>query len=200
METSIGQQAPVSLLNSPSLTEKPGRPQHTGLQSVRRDRNDPLHTGAKTFCLWQLRPSERLARRWRSFLACRDPGRAKGAGARTASAAGVTALSESFCEPLVAGDQKASLASLSPPLCLFRHLDGSLAWGPAVLSASGTQSPAPIPILQTGCQALKAAPWLRSYSEVRGCANFSVVRLLMLVCGRRETTVMAPPSKGDSAV
>ena len=33
---------------------------------------------------------------------------------QTASAAGVTDLSESFFEPLVAGDQKASLASLCP--------------------------------------------------------------------------------------
>ena len=32
------------------------------------------------------------------------------------------ALSESFFEPLVAGDQKASLASLSPQLCPLRHL------------------------------------------------------------------------------
>ena len=47
-------------------------------------------------------------------LACRDPGSAKCAGTQTASTAGVMALLESFFEPLVAGDQKASLASLSP--------------------------------------------------------------------------------------
>ena len=35
-------------------------------------------------------------------------------GTQTASTAGVMALSESFFEPLVAGDQKVSLASLSP--------------------------------------------------------------------------------------
>ena len=46
-------------------------------------------------------------------MACRDSGGAKCAGTCTASAAGVMALSESFIEPLVAGDQKASLASLS---------------------------------------------------------------------------------------
>ena len=34
-----------------------------------------------------------------------------------------------FFECLVAGDQKASLASLHP----FRHLKGSLAWGPSLL-------------------------------------------------------------------
>ena len=36
------------------------------------------------------------------------------AGSWTASAAGIINLSEPFCEPLVAGDQKASLASLTP--------------------------------------------------------------------------------------
>ena len=48
------------------------------------------------------------------LLGCGDPGGAKCAGTQTASTAGVMALSESFLEPLVAGDQKASLASLSP--------------------------------------------------------------------------------------
>ena len=43
-----------------------------------------------------------------------DPGSIKCAGTWTASAAGVMALSESFFEPLVTGDQKAFLASLSP--------------------------------------------------------------------------------------
>ena len=48
-----------------------------------------------------------------SCLGCRDSGGAKSAGTRTASFAEVTVLSESLFEPLVAGDQKASLASLS---------------------------------------------------------------------------------------
>ena len=61
---------------------------------------------------------------WCSCLAC---GGAKCAGTWTASAAGVMALSESSFEPLVAGDQKASLtSSVALP---FRHLEGSLAWG-----------------------------------------------------------------------
>ena len=38
-----------------------------------------------------------------------------------------------FFEDSVAGDQKASLASLSPQFCPFRHLEGSLAWGPSLL-------------------------------------------------------------------
>ena len=44
-----------------------------------------------------------------------------------------------FFEPLVAGNQKASLACLSPQLCPFWHLEGFLTWGPSLLfSASGT--------------------------------------------------------------
>ena len=46
-------------------------------------------------------------------MACRDPGGAKCAGTWTASAAGVMALSKSFFEALIAGDQKVSFASLS---------------------------------------------------------------------------------------
>ena len=46
-------------------------------------------------------------------MPCGDPGSAKCAGTQTAFAAVVMALSESFFKLLVAGDQKASLASLS---------------------------------------------------------------------------------------
>ena len=46
---------------------------------------------------------------------------------------------QSLFEPLVAGDQMASLASLSPEHRQFRHLEGSLAWGPSLLlGALGT--------------------------------------------------------------
>ena len=48
-------------------------------------------------------------------MACGDPGGTKCAETRTASTAGVMALSESFFEPLVASDQKASLASPTHP-------------------------------------------------------------------------------------
>ena len=55
---------------------------------------------------------------------------------------------QSFFKPLVAGDQKASLASLSPYLCQFRHVEGVL-------------------LCRSVCQALKGAPWVGSYSEVQ---------------------------------
>ena len=47
------------------------------------------------------------------LLACGDPGSTTSAGTRTDSTAGVIAISESFFKPLVTGDQKDSLASLS---------------------------------------------------------------------------------------
>ena len=71
-------------------------------------------------------------------MACGDPGITKCAGTRAASAV-VAALAESLLEPLVAGDQKASLASLSPQPHPFRRLQGSPAWGPSLsFRVSGT--------------------------------------------------------------
>ena len=64
---------------------------------------------------------------------------AKCAGTWTASTTRIMALSESFLKPPVAGDQKASLASLSLELHPFRHLEGFLAWGPLMFDMSGTQ-------------------------------------------------------------
>ena len=50
MATSIGQYAPVCLLEEPpSLTEKPGRPQSTGLQRVGHDQSDPACIEARIF-------------------------------------------------------------------------------------------------------------------------------------------------------
>ena len=116
---------------TPSLTEKAGRPQYRVANSQTRPKWPCVHRPNTFLCLWQLCPSESWARRWRSGLACWDPGSAKCAGAWTASTAGVMALSESFFfEALVAGNQKASLASLFPYLHLFRHLEGSLSWVP----------------------------------------------------------------------
>ena len=89
---------------TPSLTEKPGRPQSTGLLRVGHDRSDPALTAL---------PQGELRVKVARSLACRDPGRAKCAGTRRASTTAVMALSESFFKPLVAGDQRASLASLS---------------------------------------------------------------------------------------
>ena len=135
MEACIGQYAPVFLPGElPSLTEKPGRPQSTGSQRVGHDQSYPVCTGARLFSgLWQFCPRESWAGRWCSCLACGGPGGAKCAGTQTASTAGVMALSQSFFKPLVAGDQKASLASFSSRLCPCRHLGGFLAWGPSLV-------------------------------------------------------------------
>ena len=97
-----------------SLREKPGRPLSTGSQRGEHDWSNPKCIDVRLFCLWKLCPSEGWAWRQSCCLACGDPGGAQCAGTRTASAAGAVARSESFFEPLVAGDQKACLAGLSP--------------------------------------------------------------------------------------
>ena len=122
-------------------------------------------------------------------MACRDPDGAKCSGTQNASATGVMALSESFSKPLVAGNQKVSLASFLHTSAIqvhrraswlksysvdhhVRHLKGHTGWGPTL-----------------------------KFSASRVCwASFSTVQLPMLACGEREALVMAPPSMRDSVV
>ena len=141
MATSLGQYTPAFLSGeAPSLTEKPGRPQSTGSQRVKHYQSDPE-------CI-----------DLRLLFACfiSAPVRAEREGGAAAWLAGTRAApsvqgdglplplelwpyQSIVFEPLVAGDQKASLASLSPYLCPFRHLKGSLTWGPSLLfGTSGT--------------------------------------------------------------
>ena len=83
-----------------SLTEKTGRPQSTGSQCWTRLKWPCAHRREAFFYLQQLCPRESWAWRWRSCLACGDPGSTNCAGIWTASAAGVMALVESFSRPL----------------------------------------------------------------------------------------------------
>ena len=77
--------------------------------------------------------------RWHSCQGRGDPDAAKCAGTWTASATGVMALSESFFWASGSWWSEGSLASFPLQLCLFKHLEGSLAWGPSLLfHASGT--------------------------------------------------------------
>ena len=101
------------LENPPSLTENPGRPQSTGSRRVGYYQSDPACIGASLFCLWQLWPSESWTRRWgSSCLAYRDPG---GAGCRDRDCLRCRSYGPiRVFEPLVAANQKACLASLSP--------------------------------------------------------------------------------------
>ena len=156
MAASIGQYALVFLPGeSPSLTEKPGRPQSTGLQKLRHYRRNPGHIDSRLFfCLWLLCPSKSWAWRWSSCLACGDPGGTKCAGTRTASTTEVMALSESSFKSLVASDQKVFGQSFSVALpiqslrglpCLesfsvlrIRHLTEHPGWGPTLSSMPQT--------------------------------------------------------------
>ena len=114
---------------TPSLTEKLGRLQSTGSQSQPWLKWLCVHRHETFFACGSSAPKSVEA----SCLVCGDPGGTNCSGTWTATAAGVMALTESLFEPLEAGDQKASLASLSQCLHLFRHLEGSLIWGPSLL-------------------------------------------------------------------
>ena len=65
------------------------------------------------------------------LLGLRGPWRRGARRARTASAAGVTALAEALFQPLASGDQKASGQSFSAALPV-QALRGLLAWGPSL--------------------------------------------------------------------
>ena len=96
------------------LTEKPGRPQSIGLQRVRHGWSNPACIDTRLLLLWQLCHSDSWAWRCHNCLACGDPGSTLCAETWTDSATGVMVLSDPLSEPLIAGNQKASLASLSP--------------------------------------------------------------------------------------
>ena len=118
-----------SCLENPALPEKPIRPQSTGSQRLR----GPCALKHEGFS---------------SFGLCSSvPARAEHAGAAAAWLAGTLRRPcagtdrlccrrptppEAFLQPRVAGDQRASLASLSPYLCPLRQVEGALDWGPAL--------------------------------------------------------------------
>ena len=101
-------------------------------------------------------------------MGCGDPGSAKCVGTWAASTAGVMVLSVSSFEPLVAGDQKASLwpvFSIAPPI--QAHRGAPLA---GVL------------LCRLVHQALKGAPWVGSYSVVRVCQALDGPASLLFSC------------------
>ena len=100
-----------SCLENP-LTEKPGRPQPTGLQRVVPDQSNLACIEASLFCLWQLCPSEGWCEGGTADWFAGTLAVPSVQGHRLPPCR-VMALSESFSEPLVAGNQKNSLASLS---------------------------------------------------------------------------------------
>ena len=140
MATSIGQYTPVFFPGeTPSLTEKPGRPQSTGSQRVGHYRSDPALTDARCFACGRSAPvrveRESGASVWLAgTLAARS---VQGHGL-SPLLVGVMVSSESF--------SRASLASLSVALplqaltgvpCLgffsiwsVRHIEGPPGWGP----------------------------------------------------------------------
>ena len=98
------------------------------------------------------------------------------------------ALWESFFEPLVTGDQKTSLASLSPQLRLFRRLKGSLAWGPSLCLVHQAHKAPPPPtdsggvlLCSSAHQSLKGAPWVALLCSAT-CLGFDGPASLLFSC------------------
>ena len=150
METSIGQYAPVFLPGEPPLPDREAwqAKVYREAKSQTQPKRPCLHRW-KTFLPAAALPQWELSVKVDSCLACRDPGGAKYAGTWTASSTGVMALSGSFFEPLIAGNQKASGHSFSialpvqalrgfPYLGTFsvvwqvRNIEGPPAWGPSL--------------------------------------------------------------------
>ena len=111
---SIGQYSSVFLPGEPSLTEKPGRPQSTRPQKVGHDQIDPVHMDERLFLPVVALPQYDLNMKMAQLLGLQGPWRSQVCRDTDCLTAGVMALSESFFEPLVAGNQKATSGSLSP--------------------------------------------------------------------------------------
>ena len=149
MATSIGQYASVFLPGEPlSLTEKPGRPQTTGMQRVGHDWSDSVRIDAKLFLpvaalpLWKL--SVKVVQLSGTLAA-------KCAGTWMASTARVMALSTVFFQAFCSWWSEALFAqsfSVALPVRALRGL-------PCLGSFSVVRH-------------TKGPPWLGSYSVDRG--------------------------------
>ena len=114
MATTIGQYTSVFLPRElPSPIEKPDRPQSTGSQRVGHNRSDPPCIDARLFLPVADLPQREWSVNVAQMLGSWATSGAKRAGTQTASTAGVMAPAKFVFEPLVAGDQKASLALVS---------------------------------------------------------------------------------------
>jgi len=157
MATSIGQYTPVSLPGEPpSLTEKPGTPQSTGLQESDTTKAI-LHADARFFWPVAALPQWDLSVKVVQLLGLQGPWRCQVPGTRTASAAVIMALSVFFrvsCSWLSQGLFGQSF-SIAPPVQALKR--------------------APLPgvlLCCSGHQSLQGAPWVGSYSVVQSIKCF----------------------------
>ena len=132
MATSIGQHTPVFLLEGPPfLPEKPGGPQSSGSPRVGRNRSDPVRIDARLFLPVQLCPVR---------VECEGGAAAWLVGTLAAPSVQRHRLPllqelwpyQSFLMPLVAGNPKASLASLLSVALPIQALTGFPGWGPTL--------------------------------------------------------------------
>ena len=184
MATSNGQYAPVFLPGEPlSLTEKPGRPQSTGLQRVGLNQSDPACIDIKFFFLpvaalppWEL--SVKVV--W--LLGLWGPWQSKSYGP-------IRIFFQASCSWLSEGSfgQSFSVAALIQALKGRAPLPGVL----LCFSACQAQRGAPLAgvlLYRSAHQSLKGAPWVGSCSVVqciRCLMDLSIIQLPMLACGER---------------
>ena len=146
MATSIGQYAPVFLSGeTPSLTEKPGRPQSTGSQRVGHDQSDPACIDTRLFLPVAALPQWKLSVNVVQLFGFEGPWRHQ-------------VCKDTECLPCRGYGPIRVLSSLLElairrPLWLvflcsstLMHLEGSLPWDPFLLfGTSGTYRPPPPP-------------------------------------------------------
>ena len=165
MATSFGQYAPVFLPGEPpSLTEKPGRPVYR-VAKARQDQSDPVHINTRLYYYYFACDSSAPVR-----VECEGGATAWLVGTlavpsmqgQTASAAGVMVLSESFFQPLVAGNRRPVwLVFLHSSACsgtLRAPLPGVLLCCSACQAHRGGTL-AGVLLCRLASQALKRAPW-----------------------------------------
>ena len=155
------------LENPTSLTEKPGRHSLRGCKESDMTKVTPRTQAQDFFLPVAALPQGELRVKAANRLACGD------LAAPSVQGHGLPPLQELgpcqnlFFEPLVAGDQKASLASLSvaPPV---QALGGSLAWAPLCLAHQHIETPPPpagVLHCRSACRHLKGHPgWGPLYS------------------------------------
>ena len=184
------------------MTEKPGRPQPTGLQRVRHDQSNPAHIATRLFLPVAVLPQWELNKKLEQLLGLQGPWRCQ-------VCRDMDCLHHRSYGPLRVSIwasctwQSEGLFGQSffkmPLVQLFRRLPGlgSFSIVQCVRDIRGATLVGVL-LYRSVCQALKGAPYVGSYSVVHvsgvWLASLSTFQLPMLVCGERGGVMAPPPS------
>ena len=184
------------------MTEKPGRPQPTGLQRVRHDQSNPAHIATRLFLPVAVLPQWELNKKLAQLLGLRGPWRCQ-------VCRDMDCLHHRSYGPIRVSFwasctwQSEGLFGQSffktPLVQLFRRLPGLGSFS-VVQRVRDIRGATLVGVLlyRSVCQALKGAPYVGSYSVVHvsgvWLASLSTFQLPMLVCGERGGVMAPPPS------